>query len=158
MPNITSLLFNINSRPAYGTGKKTNDGKTAQFIEKKMYRCTFPKMNKCLVDEVFRSYLRKFRHFVIKRIPRSQLHVLSSLRVQKTTDIGINHLTLWTFSKTCLEQCFARISRSAKKKCSGRLGTIPFQVSRFLRHFENEAGITSSKMYTLRIISQMRFI
>lgn len=73
-------------------------------------------MTKCLVDEVFRSYLRKFRHFVIKRIPRSQLHVLSSLRVQKTTDIGINHLTLWTFSKTRLEQCFARISRSAKKK------------------------------------------
>lgn len=128
------------------------------YRKKKMYRCTFPKMTKCLVDEVFRSYLRKFRHFVIKRIPRSQLHVLSSLRVQKTTDIGINHLTLWTFSKTRLEQCFARISRSAKKKCSGRLGTIPFLVSRFLRHFENEADITSSKMYTLRIISQMRFI
>lgn len=128
------------------------------YRKKKMYRCTFPKMTKCLVDEVFRSYLRKFRHFVIKRIPRSQLHVLSSLRVQKTTDIGINHLTLWTFSKTRLEQCFARISRSAKKKCSGRLGTIPFLVSRFLRHFENEADMTSSKMYTLRIISQMRFI
>ena len=128
------------------------------YRKKKMYRCTFPKMTKCLVDEVFRSYLRKFRHFVIKRIPRSQLHVLSSLRVQKTTDIGINHLTLWTFSKTRLQQCFARISRSAKKKCSGRLGTIPFLVSRFLRHFENEADITSSKMYTLRIISQMRFI
>lgn len=106
--------------------KRLTTEKLLSLSKKKMYRCTFPKMTKCLVDEVFRSYRRKFRHFVIKRIPRSQLHVLSSLRVQKTTDIGINHLTLWTFSKTCLEQCFARISRSAKKKCSGRLGTIPF--------------------------------